>query len=69
MAKITHRALPPFTVRALGDMPPSARSDKRHSYGRPVRCGHKKREAQASSAWSGNVRASRSAARTDEERG
>eukprot|EP00965_Chrysotila_dentata_P135559 4481472-Pleurochrysis_carterae.AAC.1 len=68
MAKVTHRALPPSTVRALGDMPVFAATGATATAALFV-VATRKGEAQASSAWSGNVRALRSAARTAEGRG
>eukprot|EP00965_Chrysotila_dentata_P168648 5569560-Pleurochrysis_carterae.AAC.1 len=68
MAKVTHRALPPFTDRAQGDMPVLAATGARATAALFV-VATRKGEEQASSAWSGRVSASRSAARTDEENG
>eukprot|EP00965_Chrysotila_dentata_P208286 6184613-Pleurochrysis_carterae.AAC.2 len=66
MDKVTHRTLPPFTVRVLGDMPVLAATGATATAALFV-VATRKGEAQASSPWSGNVSASRSAARTDEE--
>eukprot|EP00965_Chrysotila_dentata_P034175 1137444-Pleurochrysis_carterae.AAC.2 len=71
MARVTHRALPPLTVRELGDMPVFAATGATATAALFV-VATKKGEAQASSrssALSGNVRASRTAARTAEGRG
>eukprot|EP00965_Chrysotila_dentata_P136368 4509887-Pleurochrysis_carterae.AAC.1 len=68
MAKVTHRALPPFKVRALGDMPVFAATGATAAAALFV-VATRKGAAQASSTWSGNVRASRSAACTVEGRG
>eukprot|EP00965_Chrysotila_dentata_P146467 4835896-Pleurochrysis_carterae.AAC.1 len=62
MAKVNHKALPPFTVSALGDKPVFAATGAIATAALLV-VATRKEEAQASSAWSGNVRASRSTAR------
>eukprot|EP00965_Chrysotila_dentata_P082170 2711780-Pleurochrysis_carterae.AAC.3 len=62
-ARVTHRALPPLTARELGDMPVFA------SCSALFVVATRKGAAQASNARSGDVRASRSAARSTEGRG
>eukprot|EP00965_Chrysotila_dentata_P053723 1782197-Pleurochrysis_carterae.AAC.1 len=68
MAKVTHRVLPPRTDRAQGNMPAFAATGATATAALFV-VATRKGEAQASSALSGKVSASRSAARTGEERG